>query len=239
MPHFERLDSIPQRAMAVSAHPDDTELNAGATVAKWIAAGCEVILAVCTDGAAGVAEPGLTSGNVVQTRRAEQQAAARRLGVHKLVMLGLPDGGLDDTTEFRGLIVELIRRYRPNIVLTHDPCRHREFSHRDHRIAGTVVKDAIYPYARDRLHYPGHIRQGLAPHKVEQLLLWESDDPGIIVDVSGYIDVQAAALRCHETQLAGLPCGPNPESWLLNRAAAAAQAESFEAAETFRRLVAP
>jgi LmbE family N-acetylglucosaminyl deacetylase len=239
MPRYERLDFIPRRALAVSAHPDDAELNAGATLAKWIAAGCEVTLAVCTDGAAGTAELEMSSGSIAEARRGEQQAAAHRLGVHSVVMLGLPDGGLEDTVEFRGRIVELIRRYRPDTVLTHDSWRHREFSHRDHRIAGTVVRDSIYPYARDRLHYPEQIHQGLQPHKVEQLLLWESDEPGIVVDVSGYIDIQAAALRCHQTQLPGLPCGPDPKSWLLQRAAAVAQGESFEAGETFRRLLAP
>lgn len=225
--------------MAVSAHPDDAELNAGATLAKWIAAGCEVTLVVCTNGAAGTAEPGHTPGNVARTRLGEQQAAACRLGVRELLMLGLPDGGLDDTVEFRGRIVELIRKHRPEAVLTHDPYRRREFSHRDHRITGTVVQDAIYPYARDRLHFPEQIRQGLEPHKIEQLLLWESDEPGVIVNVSGYVDLQAAALACHESQLGGLPCGPDPKSWLHDRAVAAAQAESFDAGETFRRLIAP
>ncbi len=239
MPRFEHLDSIPQRAMAVSAHPDDAELNAGATLAKWITAGCEVTLVVCTNGAAGTAQPALTPANVARIRLAEQQTAACRLGVRELVMLGLPDGGLDDTVEFRGRIVELIRRHRPETVLTHDPYRRRGFSHRDHRIAGIVVQDATYPYVRDRLHFPEHIRQGLEPHKVHELLLWDSDEPGTIVDVSGYLDTQAAALSCHETQLPGLPCGPDPKHWLLNRAAAAAQDDPFEAGETFRRLVAP
>lgn len=113
------------------------------------------------------------------------------------------------------------------------------FLHRDHRIAGTAARDAIYPFARDPLHYPEHFAAGLAPHKVSELLLWETDDPNCIVDVSGHLESQAAALTCHQSQLPGLDCGEHPLPWLDNRATQTASGCPFEKGKLFRRLLAP
>jgi len=48
---------VPARALAVGAHPDDIEFQAGATLARWAAAGCEVSLLICTDGSKGTWDP--------------------------------------------------------------------------------------------------------------------------------------------------------------------------------------
>ena len=239
MPPLEQLVDVPSRAMAVAAHPDDAELNAGGTLAQWIAAGCEVTLVVCSDGEAGSSDPEMTCAEVARIRRSEQAAAAKLLGVRELVRLALPDGGLEDSADFRGRLVELIRRHRPDTAITHDPHLRRAFSHRDHRIVGTVVQDAVFPFARDQLHFPEQIQAGLEPHKVTHLMFWGSEEPNTIVDVSGHIRTQAEALVQHRSQLAGLACGSDPAGWLLQRSRATAAAESFESGEAFRRLIAP
>ena len=194
---YHIVDGVPDRAMAIGAHPDDVELGAGGTLAKWSGLGVVVTVVVCTDGAAGSADRNLTSRAVVDLRKKEQEAAARELGVRNLAMLGYPDGRLEDTGEFRGWLVELIREHRPDIVLSHDPHTHSRFIHRDHRIAGQVALDAIYPFARDHLHYPDHITRGLSAHRVDQCLLWDTDEPNAIVDVSGTLEIKARALRRH------------------------------------------
>jgi len=133
----------------------------------------------------------------------------------------------------------MIRRYRPDTVLTHDPYVRRRFSHRDHWIAGMVVQDAVFPFARDRLHFPEQVEAGLEPHKVTELLFWDSDEPDVIVDVSGYVRKQSEALARYRSQLGGLLCGPEPFDWLLARSRDVAVGESFEGGEVFRRLIAP
>ena len=116
---------------------------------------------------------------------------------------------------------------RPEGVLTHDPAVTRRLIHRDHRIVGRVVEDAVFPYARDPLHYAEHLREGLEPHRVGEVWLWDSDEPNCAVDVQGYVDAQAAALELHESQTPGLFGGRDLR-------------EALEASETpFRRLVAP
>src|SRR6266545_3861191 len=56
------------------------------------------------------------------------------------------DGELEDTREFLGNIVHVIRRYRPHTVFVHDPYRMNGFQHRDHRKAGIATTDAVYPF---------------------------------------------------------------------------------------------
>ena len=82
------------------------------------------------------------------------------MGVKHLVMLGYPDGELEDTRQFLGDVVRAIRKHRPHTVFVHDPYRIQGFQHRDHRKAGITTTDAVYPFARDHLHFPEHVAGG-------------------------------------------------------------------------------
>jgi LmbE family N-acetylglucosaminyl deacetylase len=65
--------------------------------------------------------------------------------------------------------------------------------------------DAVYPYARDHLHFPEHLeKDGLQPHKVRELLMWGADEPDTIIDVSDTIETKVAALLKHDSQVGGL-----------------------------------
>ncbi len=156
--------------MVIFAHPDDAEIGSGGVIARWVAAGCEVTYVLCTDGGAGTSDRTLTPAQLKDRRAAEQRAAADFMGVKHLVMLGYPDGGLEPTRALLGDIVRAIRTYRPHTVFTHDPYRIKGFQHRDHRAVGITTTDAVYPFARDHLHFPDQITgEGLEPHKVREL----------------------------------------------------------------------
>jgi LmbE family N-acetylglucosaminyl deacetylase len=227
--------------MVIFAHPDDAEIASGGVVARWVAAGCEVTYVLCTNGQAGTADRSLTPEELARRRADEQRAAADFMGIRHLVMLGYPDGQLDDTREFLGDIVRAIRRYRPHTVLVHDPYRIRGFQHRDHRHAGIAATDAVYPYARDHLHFPEQIRgEGLEPHKVRELWYWGMDEPNVIVDVTDSIDRQIAALVRHESQLPGfsVAAGETIGQRLKRHAAEVAEGYGFQYGAVFRRLIA-
>jgi LmbE family N-acetylglucosaminyl deacetylase len=235
------VTDIPDRAMVIFAHPDDAEIGSGGVIARWVAAGCEVTYVLCTDGGAGTADRELTPAQLRERRAAEQRAAADFMGVKHVVMLGYPDGGLEDTREFRGDIVRALRRHRPHTVFVHDPYRTRGFQHRDHRMAGIATTDAVYPYARDHLHFPEHITgEGLEPHKVRELWYWGADEPDVIVDVTDGIERQIAALIRHESQVPGLnvPQGSSIDRRIKQSAREHAQAHDFEYGAVFRRLIA-
>lgn len=235
------MTEIPDRAMVVFAHPDDAEIGSGGVVARWVAGGCEVTYVLCTNGAAGTADRSLTAAELAQKRAEEQRAAADFMGVKHVVMLGYPDGGLEDSRALLGDLVRAVRQYRPHTVFVHDPHRIHGFQHRDHRHAGIATTDAIYPYARDHLHFAEQItRENLEPHKVRELWYWGMDEPNIIVDITDSIDRQIAALVRHESQVPGfnVPGGQTIGDRLKRHAAELAKGYSFQYGAVFRRLIA-
>ena len=134
--------------LVISPHPDDAEFGAGGTIAKWTREGKRVVYVVCTSGEKGTDDINIKPEELAKIREKEQLEAAKLLGVSEVIFLRYPDQGLEETPEFRKIIVTLIRKYRPKIVVTSDPYR-RYIWHRDHRIVGRVVLDAVFPYARD------------------------------------------------------------------------------------------
>lgn len=220
--------------MIVTPHPDDAEYGVAGTVARWTKEGKKVIYVVCTNGDKGSNNPRMKPEELAEIRKKEQRAAADVLGVSDVIFLGLPDQGLEDTPQFRKQIVRLIRQHRPEIVVTADPYR-RYIWHRDHRITGQVVLDAVFPYARDHLAYPDLLEEGLQPHKVREMLFWASEDINYRSDITAFFELKVAALRCHESQIRELKV-PNPEEWLRQRCKDIAKDENFELGEAFHRV---
>ena len=221
-------------ALVVTPHPDDAEYGVAGTVAQWTAAGKDVVYVVCTNGDKGTDDMNMDQEELVKIREGEQLAAARLLGVREVVFLRYPDQGVEDTPEFRKDIVRMIRKYRPQIVVTSDPYR-RYVWHRDHRIVARVTLDAVFPYARDHLSYPDLLQEGLSPHAVQEVWCWGSDDPNHRTDITDTFETKMAALRCHDSQVGRFP---RPEwdermrNWYLRNA----EGESFELAEAFHRV---
>jgi len=220
--------------MVITPHPDDSEFGTAGTIAKWASEGKVVVYVVCTNGNKGSSDPEMTPQKLAEIREAEQRCAAELLGVREVVFLRHDDQTLEDTAEFRKEIVRLLRMYRPATVITSDPYR-RYIWHRDHRIAGQVVLDAIFPYARDRMSYLDLIEEGLEPHKVGEVLLWAADDPNYRSDITDTFKVKMAALRCHKSQIEAHSV--EIEEWLKQRAKEMAQGEDFELAEAFHQVL--
>jgi LmbE family N-acetylglucosaminyl deacetylase len=223
--------------LVIAAHPDDSEFGAAGTVARWIKEGRRAAYLICTSGEKGTSDPDLTPESLIAIREEEQRAAARVLGVQEVTFLRRPDQGLEDTAEFRKLIVRMIRTFRPEIVMTSDPYR-RYIWHRDHRIIGQVVLDAVFPYARDRLAYPDLMDEGLMPHKVRELYFWGAEDINYRSDITATFDLKIAALRCHVSQVREFNRG-DPAEWLRQRCREMAVGEAFGLAEGFHRVEAP
>ena len=229
----------PGSALVVIPHPDDGEIGCGGTTAKWIRAGCKVFYLLCTNGDKGSNDRGITSLALAKVRSKEQLAAADSLGVEEVIMLGYPDGELEDTKQFRGEVVKAIRRFRPEVVICPDPFRTTPYWHRDHRICGQVTVDAVFPYARDYLHFSEHLRDdGLEPHKVGSLFLVGTESPDVYIDVSDSIDCKIQALYCHVSQV-----GPKDKDLdntlgkrIRERAQETGSKAGYQYAEAFRHI---
>ena len=188
----------PASALAIGAHPDDVEFGAGATLAKWAAAGCIVHHLVLTDGSKGTWNADADVPALIATRQREQREAARRLGganAGEVVFLGQVDGELQNSLELRGEVARVIRMLRPEVVLAHDPWKHYRL-HPDHREAGLLACDGIVA-ARDPHFHKDH---GLPSHRPHTLLLWEAEVPDHVEDVGASVERKLHALEAHESQ---------------------------------------
>ncbi len=220
--------------LVITPHPDDAEFGVAGTVVKWVAEGKEIVYAVCTNGDKGTSDYSIKAEALAEIREREQLCAAEVLGVREVIFLRHEDQSLEDTPEFRKEIVRLIRTYRPDIVVSADPYR-RYLWHRDHRITGRVVLDAVFPYARDHLAYPDLLEEGLEPHKVKEVWLWTiADNINHRSDVTDTFDIKVKALRCHESQV-GNDRLPDLEERLRQWAKDRAQGTEYELAEAFHR----
>ena len=172
--------------------------------------------------------------DLARIREQEQLAAANLLGVSEVIFLRYPDQGLEDTTEFRKDIVRVIRRYRPEVVVTGSPYR-RYHWHRDHRITGQVTLDAVFPFARDIFSYPDLLKEGLQPHRVKEVWLWAEDNPNYRSDITETFDIKMAALGCHKSQI-GDNMPAEMRERLIQWAESMAEGENFKLAEAFYRV---
>ena len=187
----------PASALAIGAHPDDTDFWCSATLAKWAADGCVVHHLVCTDGSKGTWDPDADIAELVAVRQVEQRAAAKALGATgEVVFLGWPDGELSDGLRQRWQVAYWIRRLRPDVVLGHDPWK-RYRLHPDHRHAGFLAVDGLVA-ARDPHFFP---EQEIPHHRPGALLLFEAEeiDHVEVVDEDD-VDHKLAALLAHRSQ---------------------------------------
>ncbi len=196
---------MPSRAMVIMAHPDDPEFFSGGLIALWCAAGVEVIYLILTNGNKGSDDPTFTPEKLVAVRQQEQRAAAAILGVKEVIFFDEPDGELQPTLNLRQRIVAEIRRFRPEAIITLDPTRYfyqgMYINHADHRAAGEVTIDAVFPAARNRMYHPELLFDGLEPHAVKEVYLAGSLQPNRWVDITAFLDTKLKAILCHASQI--------------------------------------
>jgi len=171
------------RLLAVFAHPDDETFGPGGTLARYAASGVEVHYACATRGEAGEVAAESLNGyeDVAHLRTAEVECAARILGIQEVHFLGYRDSGMPGSEdnlhpkslqqapdqEVIGRIVALIRRLRPQVLITFDP--HGGYGHPDHVKIHRVTTEAFYA-APDPERFPEQQKeQGLTPHQVQRL----------------------------------------------------------------------
>src|SRR4030042_6127284 len=220
-------------ALLFSPHPDDADIGMGGTVALWTGQGKQIVFVICTNGDKGSEDPDMIPQKLADMREKEETNAACMLGVKNVIFLRHPDQTLEDTAEFRKEIVRLIRFYRPQIVATADTQSPR-IIHRDHRITGQVVLDAVYPFARNRPAYPDLIQDGLEPHIVREVLLWGAAQPDYYIDITDTFEQKLRALQCHHSQFGDFDS--SIRVWLQRRHSDWGKIKGFPLAEAFRKI---
>jgi LmbE family N-acetylglucosaminyl deacetylase len=197
-------DTSIERALVVTAHPDDADFGAAGTVAALVDSGVSVTYCVCTDGDAGGFDPDVPRSEIPGIRRAEQVRAAKEVGVEDVRFLGYQDGRLAPTQELRRDISRVIRQVRPQRMITQSPERNWAripSSHPDHLAAGEAAICAVYPDARNPFAHPELLRdEGLEDWAVPEVWVMAHPSPNRFNDVTEHFERKIAALRAHESQ---------------------------------------
>ena len=191
--------------LGIFAHPDDAEIAAGGTLAKWCAAGRSVHLLVLTNGDRGSNDRSRDRGELADTRLAETRAAAEVLGLASASVLGIHDGELENTAVIREAVVRRIREVGAETVLSVDPTawffENRYYNHTDHRRTGEIALDAAFPGAGNPHFFPEHLSEGLEVREIHDIWLGWTNESNHIEDVSSFFETKIAALAKHDSQL--------------------------------------
>lgn len=195
-----------QKILVVLAHPDDPEFFCGATIARWTRAGHRVVYWLLTCGDKGAPDFETDPGELCSDRRVEQASAAAILGVHDVHFLEYPDGYLLADLELRKQITRIIRLERPDVLVTCDPktlyVGDSRINHPDHRAAGQVVLDAVFPAAGNPLYFPDLItEEGLQPHTPREVWISLTLEPNFHHDVTDLWETKLLALYEHRSQI--------------------------------------
>lgn len=229
----------PQRILVILAHPDDPEFFCGATIARWTAAGHEVIYWLLTCGDKGTPDRSINSQQLCSIRHREQYSAGAILGVQTVNFLDYPDGYLVPDLNLRKEITRIIRTVRPDILVTCDPTTlyigDNRLNHPDHRAAGQAALDAVYPPARDHLYFPDLLlEEQLEPHSVREVWVSGTLQPNVHLDVTDLWEKKILALYEHKSQI-GDPQGLAER--MRSRLAPNSTPENPCYEENFRRII--
>ena len=192
---------IPSSALVICAHPDDIEFGASGTIAKWTKRGCKAAYVLVTSGNGGTHDPAYTRETIAVLREQEQRNAAAVCGVTDVEFLHYNDGEVMPTLELRKDLVRMIRKYKPEIVISMDPTRmyvgDGYITPPDHRAVATATMDAVAPVAAMPLMYP---ELGEA-HRVREVWVVFTQEPNTWVDISETLETKMDALRQHKSQV--------------------------------------
>jgi LmbE family N-acetylglucosaminyl deacetylase len=200
-----------QNILVVLAHPDDPEFFCGASLARWARAGHHIVyqLICCGDKGWNPKTPvDMTPDALCALRREEQATAAEIIGVKAIHFLDHEDGLLIPDLDLRREIVRIIRHFKPDILVTCDPQNlfaSYGLNHPDHRAAGQVVLDAVFPAAGNPFYFPEPLAEKYQPHTPREVWISLTNQPEVSLDVTDFWDIKIQAILEHKSQIQDVP----------------------------------
>ena len=189
--------------LVIEPHPDDTAIMAGGTIAKMTEEGNRVFLVTVTDGERGTMDRRIKSSDELRRiTRKEAEKAASILGVEKQIFLGYKnhDVMFELELELKTKIMKLIRKFKPQIVMTYDPYSKYE-PNPDHRTVSFATYDAA-TFSHYHLECPEQIGEdGMYTHIVNELWFYNSDSPNMSIDVTEKLSKKVEAMTAYDSQL--------------------------------------
>ncbi len=226
--------------MSIHAHPDDQDFTVAGTLAKWARQGCEVISVIVTSGDAGSNDASKDAGykpELAGLREREQRLANQTLGIKETIFLRYPDGELTPSIQLRRDLTRLIRKYKPEVVVTSDPTAwfygSDYINHPDHRAASEAAIYAVFPSAGTRMIFPELLDEGLLPHNVKRLYVHGNETPDTWIDIADTLETKIEALKKHASQGDTHDVDASMREWAEEEG----KAKGLKYAESFRVMI--
>jgi LmbE family N-acetylglucosaminyl deacetylase len=208
---YQDIFTPKQRVLFVMAHPDDVDVNFAGLICKLVEEKKAVHVVVVSNGARGSQDAEISEQELAEKRILEEKSALIHLGLTEdnIENFGFADGEVENGLELIGKIAEVIRRFKPDIVCTHEPENYYFYatsmqkyyvSHRDHRHTGSATLDAIYPFSRDRSFFKEHVSKGIFPHTVYDVFFTGDKTHNTRIIINDYVKKKKEALLKHESQ---------------------------------------
>ena len=178
--------------LAFGAHPDDVEMGCGGTIARSTSAGKEVGIVDLTRGELG------TNGTV-EIRDKEASEASKILGVSFRTNLEFEDGFIFNNKESQIRIVEIIRHYMPDIILSNTQIDR----HSDHGKASDLIYDASFISGLSKLEtsFDGNSQDPWRPKINLNYQQWNDFEPDVLIDISNFMDTKINSILAYKSQV--------------------------------------
>jgi N-acetylglucosamine malate deacetylase 1 len=194
------------RILAIHAHPDDIEFQCAGTLALLKDRGCSIAMATMTAGDCGSAELGPEA--IAEVRRCEARASADLLGA-EYTCLEFNDLSICVDNDSRRRVTEIIRKARPDVVITAPPVDYMS----DHEMTSRLVRDATF-----NASCPNYVTRQWDPapptDKIPHLYYVDPIEgvdwfgapikPDFVIDITSTFELKMQMLACHDSQRAWL-----------------------------------
>ena len=193
--------------LCFGAHPDDVELGCGGTIAKEIANGKKVGIVDLTRGELG------TRGSAV-IRDSESLNASKILGITIRKNLNFKDGFFLNDQKHQLKVIELIRKYKPEIVL----CNAKDDRHIDHPKGASLVSDSCFlsGLSKVKTKLENSNQSPWRPKSVYHYIQWKNSSPDFIVDISGFVETKLESIKAYKSQFFN-PKSTEPETLISKK----------------------
>ena len=177
--------------LAIGAHPDDVELGCSGTIAKEIANNKKVGILDLTKGELG------TRGSA-EIREKEANDAAKILNVAFRENLNFKDGFFKNDEEHQLKLIQVIRKYRPDIIL----CNAIDDRHIDHPRGAKLVIDSCFLSGLKKIvtEYNNKEQEPWRPLNIYHYIQWKNLKPDFVVDISNFFEIKIKAVKSFKSQ---------------------------------------
>lgn len=217
--------------LCIQPHPDDNEIAAGGTIAALSDHGVRISYLTISQGKGG--SNTLSSKELVALRQKELVKAGQLLGATYFESLDLEDAHYPNEKELTQKIVEIIRRLKPDAVMTVDPTLLYE-AHPTHRKTGTAVLEACLFASMKHFPIPDN-PQPVDVHTVQFIAFYASAHPNAFIDIQATFERKLKAIACHQSQFNEASLA-QLNQYLLFRASQDGIKEKLSYAESFKVL---